>query len=112
MNMMFTYALADRLADTVTTAYCLHPGFVRRKFGHNKSGFAGLVLRLSQIVLAISPEAGAKTSLCLATARELVDINAQDFEKFQAAPSWPESRNRAAQERLWQISAKQASAIP
>lgn len=112
MNVMFTYALARRLADTAVTANSLHPGFVRSKFGHNNPGLAGLILRLSQIVLAISPEAGAKTPLYLATAPELADSSGQYFEKSQAVPSSSESRDRAAQERLWQISAELAAAIP
>ena len=100
MNMMSTNALPDRLADIATTANCLRLGFVRSKFGHNKPGFTSLVLRLSQIVLAISPEAGAKTLLRLATTPELADISGQYFDKFQAVPSSPEHGDRTAQEWL------------
>ena len=97
MNMMSTNALPDRLADTATTANCLRLGFVRSKFGHNKSGFTSLVLRLSQIVLAISPEAGPKTLLCLATAPELVDISRQYFDKSR--PCHPRLRDEIGRPR-------------
>jgi len=43
MNMMFTYVLGRRLADTATTAKCLSLGFVRRKFGHNNPGLIQMI---------------------------------------------------------------------
>ncbi len=112
MNVMFTYALARQLEGTAITANSLHPGFVRSAFGHNNPGFAGLVVRLSQILLAISPEAGAKTPLHLACAPELADSSGKYYEKSQAVISSPESLDTAAQDRLWQISAEIAASIP
>ena len=112
MNVMFTYALARRLEGSAVTANSLHPGFVRSKFGHNNPGLAGLLVRLSQLFLAISPEAGAKTSLHLATAPELATCNGQYFEESRPMSSSPESLDTTAQERLWQISAELAATIP
>ncbi|MDA1099758.1 MAG: SDR family oxidoreductase [Proteobacteria bacterium] len=112
MNVMFTYAQARRLTNTPITVNSLHPGFVRSKFGHNNPGFAGLTVRLSQILFAISPEAGAKTPLHLACAPELADSSGQYYEKCQAVISSPESLDTAAQERLWQLSAELAGSIP
>ncbi|MBT7757932.1 MAG: SDR family oxidoreductase [Rhodospirillaceae bacterium] len=112
MNVMFTYALARRLDGTAITANSLHPGFVRSKFGHNNPGFAGLMVRLGQLVLAISPEAGAKTPLHLAWAPELAAISGRYYEKSQTIASSSESQKQAAQERLWQISEEVAAAIP
>ena len=109
MNVMFTYALARRLGDTAITANSLHPGFVRSKFGHNNPGLPGLVVRLSQILLAISPEAGAKTPIHLATAPELAGSSGQYYEKSLAVASSPESQDVEAQERLWDISTEMAA---
>ncbi len=111
MNVMFTYALARRLTDTAITVNSLHPGFVRSNFGHNNPGFAGLVVRLSQILLAISPEAGAKTPLYLACAPELANSSGKYYEKSKAVTSSPESLDREAQERLWQISTELTARI-
>ncbi|MDP7546980.1 MAG: SDR family oxidoreductase [Alphaproteobacteria bacterium] len=111
MNVMFTYALARRLRGTATTANSLHPGFVRSKFGHNNPGFTGLMVRLSQLALAISPEAGAKTPLHLACAPELAEISGRYYEKSQTIASSSESQELAAQDRLWQVSTDLAAGI-
>ncbi len=111
MNLMFTYAQARRLEGSTITANSLHPGFVRSKFGHNNPGVAGLVIRLSQMILAISPEAGAKTPLHLACAPELAASSGEYYEKSEAVLSSPESLDREAQERLWQISTELSAKI-
>ncbi|MDP6688825.1 MAG: SDR family oxidoreductase [Alphaproteobacteria bacterium] len=111
MNIMFTHALARRLEDTAITANSLHPGFVRSKFGHNNPGLTGLIVRLSQALLAISVEAGAKTSVHAAAAPELAETSGAYFNKCRAVASSPESMDEAAQERLWRISAEVAARI-
>ena len=70
-----------------------------------------LVVRLSQILLAISPEAGAKTPLYLACAPELANSSGKYYEKSKAVTSSPESLDREAQERLWQISTELTARI-
>ena len=112
MNIMSTYALARRLEGTAITANSLHPGFVRSKFGHNNPGFTGLLVRASQLLLAISLQAGAKTSVYAASAPELVATSGLYFNKCKAAASSPASMDVAAQERLWQISTELAASIP
>ncbi|HZD26008.1 MAG TPA: SDR family oxidoreductase [Alphaproteobacteria bacterium] len=104
MNVMFTYALARRLEDQPITANSLHPGFVRSRFGHNNRNLGGLGLRLAQRFTAISPEAGARTSLHLATSPELEGVSGRYFVNCAVTDSSPESRDAAAQERLWQES--------
>jgi NAD(P)-dependent dehydrogenase (short-subunit alcohol dehydrogenase family) len=111
MNLMFTYAQARRLEGSGITVNSLHPGFVRSKFGHNNPGFAGLVIRMSQIVLAISPEAGGKTPLHLVCAPELAACSGQYYEKSEVVLSSPESQDIEAQERLWQISTEMSASI-
>ncbi|MDP6342639.1 MAG: SDR family oxidoreductase [Alphaproteobacteria bacterium] len=105
MNVMFTYALARRLADTRITANSLHPGFVRSKFGHNNGGLYGIGLRLSQRLAAISVEAGARTSVHLAAADEVAGLSGRYFEKSREVESSPQSHDQAAQEELWRHSA-------
>ena len=112
MNIMFTYELARRLEGTSVTANSLHPGFVASKFGHNNPGMAGLIVRLSQMLMAISPQAGAETSIHVATAPELAHVSGQYFSKSKTAPSSRESLDAPAQQRLWQLSEEIAASIP
>ena len=71
-NLLFTRVLAKRLQGTATTATCLHPGFVRTRFGRGFEanpitrtlfGFASRFAR--------SPEKGAGTLVYLAAAPEV-----------------------------------------
>lgn len=103
-NVLFTYGLAARLADTKLTVNCLHPGFVASKFGHNNRGFMGITLRLMQQLMAIGVEAGARTSIHVACEPALAGTTARYFDKCAIAESSKESHDRSAQDALWRIS--------
>jgi NAD(P)-dependent dehydrogenase (short-subunit alcohol dehydrogenase family) len=104
-NILFTRALAKRLAGGPITATCLHPGFVRTNFGRNNDvspllkAVFGLVSRFGR-----TPEKGAETLVYLAASP---DVDGQSggyyFDCKEATPS-PAARDDAAAERLWQIS--------
>ena len=79
MNVMYTYALARRLAGTGATANVLHPGFVRSKFGHNNGGLRSLGMQVAQRLGAISLQAGAATSLHVATDPVLAGVTGRYF---------------------------------
>jgi hypothetical protein len=51
-----------------------------------------------------SPEAGAQTSVYLATSPEVAEVSGRYFEKCTPAESSALSRDPAAAERLWQLS--------
>ena len=102
MNVLYTYALARRLAGSGVTANVLHPGFVRSRFGHNNAGLRGLGMKLAQRLAAISLEAGAATSLHVATEPSLAGVTGRYFAKSREVASSPQSHDEAAQERLWQ----------
>lgn len=101
MNVMFTYALARRLAGDTVTVNVLHPGFVRSRFGHNNGGLRTMGMKLAQRLGAISLEDGAATSLHVATDPALAGISGRYFEKSRMVESSPQSRDETAQERLW-----------
>ncbi|MGH7092515.1 MAG: SDR family NAD(P)-dependent oxidoreductase, partial [Stellaceae bacterium] len=65
-NLLFTHALARRLAGSEVTAMCLHPGVVATQIGNRAGGLAALGWRLAKPFLT-RPEQGAATSLFLAT---------------------------------------------
>jgi NAD(P)-dependent dehydrogenase (short-subunit alcohol dehydrogenase family) len=65
-NILFTRALARRLAGSGVVTACLHPGVVATAIGDRAGGAAGFGWRLVKRFL-ITPENGAETSLFLAT---------------------------------------------
>jgi NAD(P)-dependent dehydrogenase (short-subunit alcohol dehydrogenase family) len=106
-NVLFTYALARRLEGTGVTANALHPGVVASGFGQNDGGWVKWGLTLARPFL-ISPEEGAKTTLHLATSREVEGISSKYFSRSREKRSSEESYDTDVQERLWQVSEAQA----
>ena len=64
--VMYTYDLARRLAGTGVTVNALHPGFVASSMYDSSGGVVKLLAPLIKL-MAVSPEAGAETSVYLAT---------------------------------------------
>ena len=108
-NIMFTYALARRLAGKDVTANCLHPGVVATGFGHNTPGLVKTLVSLARPFL-ITPEKGAATSIYLASSPDVANVSGQYFAKCKPIASSKPSGDVAAQERLWAISEKQTGA--
>jgi NAD(P)-dependent dehydrogenase (short-subunit alcohol dehydrogenase family) len=102
-NVLFTTELARRTDGSGVTVNCLHPGFVRTTI-FREPGFTGWLMRRAADVIALSPEKGARTSLYLATSPEVEGISGQYFAKEKAAVSSPQSHDKAAARRLWQVS--------
>jgi retinol dehydrogenase 12 len=105
-NILFTYELARRLEGTGIAANTLHPGFVATNFGRNNRSFTAGLFRILQLVAAISPEEGAQTIIYLASSPEVTGITGEYFVKQKAVRSSQVSYDRAAAERLWQVSAE------
>ena len=104
-NILFTYELARRLADTGVTANTLHPGFVASNFATNNGWFYDKIFRQLAKLIAISPEAGARTPVYLASSPAVAGVTGKYFVKQKAIPSSPASYDEAAAKRLWQASA-------
>src|SRR5947208_6271567 len=68
-NILFTRALARRLAGSGVITACLHPGVVATAIGDRAGGIAGFGWRLVKPFL-VTPENGAATSLFLATTQD------------------------------------------
>lgn len=102
-NVLFTYALAERLHGMNVTANCLHPGGVA----------TGIVRQYPPPVrwlwhrLFAAPEAGARTSLFLASSGDVEGVTGRYFEPpGREAESSAQSRDVATRERLWEVSAQ------
>jgi NAD(P)-dependent dehydrogenase (short-subunit alcohol dehydrogenase family) len=104
-NILFTYELARRLAGTGIVANALHPGFVATNFGRHNRSVTAVLFRILQLA-AISPEEGAQTIIYLASSPVVNGVTGEYFVKQKAIRSSQVSYDRAAAERLWQVSAE------
>ena len=94
-NLLFAFALARRLAGFGVTSNALHPGTVNTKMLQKAWGMIGQTV-----------EEGAATSVYLASAPKLADTTWAYFINRDAARSFEQSRDRALQEKFWEISAE------
>lgn len=101
MNIYFTYELSKRLSSTNVTVNCLHPGFVKTKFGHNNEGLAKTLVRIGQNLLAISESDGAKTSIFLSMDNSVTNVTGKYFVKNKIQKSSDISYDDKAQKELW-----------
>jgi NAD(P)-dependent dehydrogenase (short-subunit alcohol dehydrogenase family) len=102
-NILFTYELARRLAGTGVTANALHPGWVANGFGKD-NGWKGRLLQAAAGLFALSPEAGARTVVYLASSPEAAGVSGRYFAREKAVASSPASYDEAAARRLWEVS--------
>jgi NAD(P)-dependent dehydrogenase (short-subunit alcohol dehydrogenase family) len=112
-NILFTRALARRLAGTGVTANCFHPGFVGTRFNHNNGRLIGAIMSAGRL-FARSPEQGADTLVWLAQSPSVSGVSGAYFvDRREVRPS-PAARDEQTAERLWHISEEQVatSAIP
>ncbi|MGU3540900.1 SDR family NAD(P)-dependent oxidoreductase [Methylobacterium sp. A54F] len=105
-NVLFTYALARRLAGEPVTVNALHPGVINTGFAKNTGGLLGFGWGLIRPFLR-APEEGAATSLHVATAPEAEGVSGRYFSRSREETSSPESRDEAVQERVWALSLRQ-----
>jgi retinol dehydrogenase-12 len=105
-NILFTQALARRLAGSGVTANCLHPGLIATGIGQTSTlarfGWRMLVYLRGGICV----QEGAKTSLYLATSSEVEGSSGGYYSKCRPAPlqTSAEAVSEAAGERLWKVS--------
>lgn len=107
MNILFTRELARRLAGTGVSANCLHPGFVATRFGDSGRGVMSVGLKMAK-KFALTPEAGARTIIYLASSPEVEGVTGKYF--YQCKPATPsrEAQNDEDARRLWTLSAQLA----
>ncbi len=92
-NILFTFHLAEKLADWGITVNCLHPGVTSTKLLHAGWGMGGN-----------SVKQGAKTSVYLASSPELEQTTGKYFIDSQITHPAGIANDRKVQERLWKIS--------
>jgi NAD(P)-dependent dehydrogenase (short-subunit alcohol dehydrogenase family) len=103
-NILFTRELARRLEGTGITAVCLHPGFVATRFAANNDGLLGKTFAVLKKIAAISPEAGARTIIYLASAPKVDGRGGTYWYKCKPIAPTRAGRSNADAKRLWNIS--------
>lgn len=91
MNLLFTKALAARLAPDRVTANALHPGVISTKLLH--STFSG----------GAPTGQGAKTPVYLATSEEVAGVTGRYYVDARKKRPSREAQNERAAERLWEV---------
>ncbi len=92
--VMFTKELAERLESSGITCNCLHPGAVDTKMLRARfPDFKG-----------ISLQAGAATSVYLASSPDVETISGEYFDACKIAPYSPLADDRELRKRLWELS--------
>ena len=103
-NILFTCRLATLLEGTTVTANCLHPGFVASRFGQNNGWLFVTILKTIMRFSAIDVEAGARTSVHVATSADVEGVSGRYFDKSREATSSLASRDEDTAQRLWELS--------
>lgn len=97
-NVMFSFALARRLAGTGITANCLHPGVVAT---HLLPAWLRAIKPLITRVI-FDPDRGARTTLHLALSPEVAEISGAYFDEYQQIrPASLLADDVERQEALW-----------
>jgi retinol dehydrogenase 12 len=102
-NILFTAELPRRWVDTRTTANCLHPGVVKTGLGHQSAWWMSVAWRVGGWFM-IDADAGARTSIFLATANDVDSTTGCYFDRCRVATPSPAARDPESARRLWDAS--------
>jgi NAD(P)-dependent dehydrogenase (short-subunit alcohol dehydrogenase family) len=98
-NVLFTRALARRLATSGVVVNAVHPGVVQTELARD---MPQVLVKLVHLFM-ISPAEGAKCSLDVATAPEWAKVSGEYFEKSRPKKPAAIALDEGAQERLWHL---------
>jgi NAD(P)-dependent dehydrogenase (short-subunit alcohol dehydrogenase family) len=104
-NILFTLELSRRLDGSGVTANALHPGTVRTGYGGDGDtrGLLAFGIRISSPFF-LSPAAGARTSVYLASSPEVEGVTGRYFIRCKARRPTRQAQDADAARRLWQVS--------
>ena len=105
-NVLFTRALAKRLAGKNVTVNCLHPGAVATNIWSRAPGWAQPLLAVIKSLVMISPEQGGQTLVYAATSPELDGKTGLYLEKNRPVYPSRTAQDEALAEQVWAHSAK------
>jgi retinol dehydrogenase 14 len=94
-NVLFAYALTERVRSAQITSNAMHPGVIATKLLQQGWGGGGSDLTR-----------GSQTSAYLATSPQLENVTGKYFVNKREAPSSKASQDRDLQETLWETSVR------
>lgn len=103
-NMYFTRELARRLSGTGVTVNAAHPGYVASNFARDGDLYLEPLVKLGAKLFAISPAAGARTSVYLASSPEVEGVTGGYYARCKPASVSKAARDDIAARRLWDAS--------
>lgn len=92
-NVLFSFELAERLSGAGVTSNCVHPGGVNTKLSRAGFGSGGG-----------SPQLGARTSVYLASSRQLQEVTGRYFSQERETEPDPRANDREFRKRFWRLS--------
>jgi NAD(P)-dependent dehydrogenase (short-subunit alcohol dehydrogenase family) len=104
-NILFSYELARRLAETGVTVNCLHPGGIASGLWTNNGPLAQFMMKVGRLVLK-TPEQGARTTIYLASSPEVEGVTGKYYSNCSEKTSSRESYDLNIARRLWDVSAR------
>jgi len=101
-SILFSAELARRMEGTGVTSNSLHPGVVATEFGGDGdlSGFNALMFRVMKWFLP-GPEAGAKTSIYVASAPDLEQVSGRYFADCKEKEPSKLAQDQELAKKLW-----------
>jgi len=111
-NILFTLELSKRLKGSNIQVFSLHPGGVNTDLGRNAKAlvpeFVSSLFGKIALVMTLSAETGARTSLYCAMEPSLSDpkYSGKYFDNCQVGFSSPYAKNEKMAKKLWDLSAQ------
>ncbi len=105
-NVLFTVELVERLKGTRITANSLHPGsMVRTGIGDkDMPSYVKMVWGLASKLVGMSIEAGAKTSVYLASSSAVNGVTGKYFNKCKVQEESATAKDKHSAQELWRVS--------
>jgi retinol dehydrogenase 14 len=104
-NVLFTYALAERLAGTGLTANCVDPGLAATDLLRDRTWWSPRWLQPLWRKLLLSPERGARAAIYAASAPELTGVTGRCFGgDTRPKRTSRRSHDATTSEWLWRVS--------
>ena len=107
-NVLFTYALADKLKGKGIVVNAVDPGGVATNFARNNGLWHWMKHRIYYLKKRqlLTPKKGAETLVFLASANDVVGITGKYFSEMKEKRSSDISHDKVLQDKLWELSVK------
>jgi NAD(P)-dependent dehydrogenase (short-subunit alcohol dehydrogenase family) len=100
----FTYYLSRELKEKGVFVNCIHPGFVKTALAQSDYPFPmSIIVPIFGFFIGESPEQAAETPVWLALSNEVKEINGEYVHHRKVKKSWPPTRDKKAQTRLYNV---------